>query len=124
MSISSSYLDQYIDTKYPAQTSVVLRYRNAFTFGTSEEEDVRFKDLLKRTSIREGSRIFLLLRYKGVDIYALDETSLMHTKTLKAIDGCVTTAKCKMAGWDRVVLDARRDRDVLFYSRRESFFAE
>jgi threonine synthase len=39
-----------------------------------------------------------------VDISALDET-LMHTRTLKAIDGCVTTAKCLLAGLQRVALE-------------------
>ena len=101
---SNSHFLESIDKKYPAETSIVLRYRNAFTFGT-EEEDSRFKGLLESTSIREGSRIFFLLKYKGVEIFALDETSLMHTKTLKSIDGCVTTARCKWAGYDRVVLE-------------------
>jgi len=93
-----------IDTKYPAESSIVLRYRNAFTFGT-QEEDSRFKDLLESTSIREGSRIFFLLSYKGVEIFVMDETSLMHTNSLKSIDGCVTTARCKLAGYDRVVME-------------------
>jgi hypothetical protein len=101
---SNSPFLESIDRKYPAETSIVLRYRNAFAFGT-EEEDARFKDLLKSTSIREGSRIFSLLTYKGVEIFALDETSLMHTNTLKSIDGCVTTARCKLAGYERVVLE-------------------
>jgi threonine synthase len=101
---SNSHFLELIDRKYPAETSIVLRYRNAFTFGT-EEEDARFKDLLKCTSIREGARIFSLLNYKGVEIFVLDETSLMHTNTLKSIDGCVTTAHCKLAGYDRVVLE-------------------
>ncbi len=104
MGNSNSQFLKSIDKKYPVETSIVLRYRNAFTFGT-EEEDSRFKDLLKGTSIREGARIFFLLKYKGVEIFALDETSLMHTKTLKSIDGCVTTARCKLAGYDRVVLE-------------------
>jgi len=93
-----------IDRKYAAETSIVLRYRNAFTFG-AEEEDARFKDLLKSTSIREGARIFCLMNYRGVEIFALDETSLMYTNTLKSIDGCVTTARCKLAGYERVVLE-------------------
>lgn len=104
MSNSDSHFLASIDTKYPAETSIVLRYRNAFTFGT-QEEDSRFKDLLKSTSIREGSRIFFLLEYKGVEIFAMDETSLMHTNTLKSIDGCITTARCKLAGYDRVVME-------------------
>ncbi len=104
MSASNGDFLKSIDRKIPAETSIVLRYRNAFTFGT-EEEDARFKDLLKSTSIREGARIFSLMTYKGVEIFALDETSLMHTNTLKSIDGCITTARCKLAGNRRVVLE-------------------
>lgn len=104
MTNSESPFLQTIDGKYPAEKSIVLRYRNAFTFGTPEE-DARFKTLLKRTSIREGSRIFHLLKYKGVEISVMDETSLMHTHTLKSIDGCVTTARCKLAGYGRVVME-------------------
>ena len=136
MTTSSSHFLESIDRKYPAEASIVLRYRNAFTFGT-EEEDSRFKDLLKCTSIREGALIFPLLKYKGVEIVALDETSLMHTNTLKSIDGCVTTARCKLAGYDRVVLETGGNtgaalcvryavwaRNVLFYSSRESASTE
>jgi threonine synthase len=104
LSISDTPLHKYIDTNYPAEKSVVLRYRNAFTFG-APDEDLRFKDLLTKTSIQEGARIFFLLTYKGVQIHLLDETSLMYTKTLKSIDGCVTTAKCKLAGLEKVVLE-------------------
>jgi threonine synthase len=104
LSASSSHLRRLIDTKHAAEKSVVLRYRKAFTFG-APAEDEQFKELLTKTSIQEGARIFFLLDYKGVEIYLLDETSLMHTRTLKSIDGCVTTAKCKQAGLDKVVLE-------------------
>ena len=105
MSVSNGPLDRCIDARYPTETSVVLRYRHAFNFGETDAEDEQFKDLLKSTSIREGSRILPLLRYKGVEIHILDETSLMHTRTLKAIDGCVTSARCKLAGLERVALE-------------------
>ena len=58
-----------------------------------------------------GSR--LVLKYKGVEIYLLDETSLMHTRTLKSIDGCVTIAKCKQAGLQRVVLEESAEHIVI-----------
>ena len=105
MTASKASFDAHVDSNYPADTSVVLRYRQAFTFGETEEHDARFKEALKKTSIREGARIVSLMRYRGVDIFALDESSLMHTRTLKAIDGCVTTAKCLMAGLQRVALE-------------------
>jgi hypothetical protein len=104
LSTSNSQIHKLIDARYPAEKSVVLRYKNAFTFGTPEE-DRCFKDLLTQTSIQEGARVFSLLKYKGVEIYLLDESSLMYTKTLKSIDGCVTIAKCKMAGLEKVVLE-------------------
>lgn len=95
-----------IDPVYDAEKSIVLRYRNVFEFEADNEEDLRYKDWLKKTSIREGSRIFHLLKYKGVEIYILDETSLMHTKTLKSIDGCVSIAKCKMSGYEKIFFES------------------
>lgn len=106
MKNSNICLDGCIDTKYSPETSIVLRYRNAFEFGTTDREDSEYKECLQMTSIREGARIFHLLTYKGVEIYILDETSLMHTGTLKSIDGCVTIAKCKSRGYDRVVFES------------------
>jgi threonine synthase len=101
-----SDLDRAIDSEYKTEASIVLRYRNAIQFGMTAEEDSEYKEWLKRTSIREGARIFPLLHYKGVAIHISDETSLMHTKTLKSIDGCVTTAKCKLNGDERVAFES------------------
>ncbi|MGB7575961.1 MAG: hypothetical protein WBN53_19100 [Thermodesulfobacteriota bacterium] len=99
-------LDKAIDPEYQAETSIVLRYKNAFQFGITAGEDSEYKKWLKRTSIREGARIFPLLTYQGVAIFILDETSLMHTKTLKSIDGCITIARCKLNGHERVVFES------------------
>ena len=99
-------LDRAIDPEYKTEASIVLRYRNAFQFGMTAGEDSEYKKWLERTSIREGARIFPLLAYKGVDIFILDETSLMQTKTLKSIDGCITIAKCKLRGYERVVFES------------------
>lgn len=95
-----------IDRCHDAAKSIVLRYRNAIRWQTDEREDARFKELLERTSIAEGLRIFYLLRYQGVDIYILDETSLMHTHTLKSIDGCVTAAYCLFGGNEQAVFES------------------
>ncbi len=95
-----------IDTRYDPQTSIVLRYRNAFKFEMTDEDDFRYKELLQRTSMREGVRIFPLFVYKGVEIYILDETSLMHTKTLKSIDGCISIARSKLKGYEKVVFES------------------
>ncbi len=99
-------LDRAIDSEYETEASIVLRYRNAFHFGMTAEEDSEYKKWLQKTSIREGARIFPFLVYKGVEIFILDETSLMHTKTLKSVDGCVTTARCKLNGYERVVFES------------------
>lgn len=99
-------LDKGIDSKYNPEISIVLRYRNAFQFGMTEEKNLEYKEGLEKTSIREGARIFPLLAYKGVEIFILDETSLMHTKTLKSIDGCITTARCKLNGYEKVVFES------------------
>ena len=98
-------LDDFIDVRYAPEESIVARYRNAFTFG-EPEEDREYKQLLLETSLREGARVFPLLKYRGVDIHILDESSLMHTGTLKSIDGCITTAKCKLRGYERVVFES------------------
>jgi hypothetical protein len=100
-----SRLDRFIDPEYSTERSIVARYRNAFTFG-SPEEDARFKELLLETSLREGARVFPLCTYQGVDIHILDESTLMHTGTLKSIDGCITMAQCRLRGYERVVFES------------------
>ncbi len=102
---SSQRFDACVDASYDAGHSVVLRYRNAFQFAENGEEDARFKDWLAKTSIREGARIIRFVEYRGVTIHILDETSLMHTRSLKSIDGCFSTAKCKLLGYDRTVFE-------------------
>ncbi len=102
---SSERFDACVDPRHPSEQSVVLRYRNGFRYGATDEEDARFKDWLARTSIREGARIVPFLEYRGVFIHILDETSLMHTRSLKSIDGCFTTAKCKSLGYQRTVFE-------------------
>ncbi len=99
-------LEKLIDEDYYAEKSIVLRYRNAFRFEGSDEEDSAYKDWLRKTSLREGTRIFRLLRYKGVDVHIFDETSLMHTRTLKSIDGCITIARCRFYGHHRVFFES------------------
>jgi len=97
--------DHCIDDKHNSDSSVVLRYMNALSFGPPEE-DSKYKEILKETSIREGVRIFHLLTYRGVEIHILDESSSMHTGTLKSIDGCITISKCKLNGYERVVFES------------------
>jgi len=98
--------DEYIDAGYGPGESIVLRYRSALNYGTTAEESSAYRAWLQKTSIQEGARIFPLLEYRGVKVCILDETSLMFTKTLKSIDGCVSTALCKLKGYERVVFES------------------
>jgi hypothetical protein len=103
-----------IDYRHEPEKSVVLRYMNAVTFRATPEEDKRYKDYLMEISLREGARIFPLLTHKGVEVYIMDETSLMHTRTLKSIDGCVSMAHCKAQGHDRVILESGGNTGTAF----------
>jgi len=103
---SAELFEQAIDHRYDAEQSVVLRYRDACRFVTPESGDLRFQELLQRTSIREGLRVFPLFAYRGVELDILDATSLMHTSTHKSIDGCVTSAQCLLRGHERIVFES------------------
>jgi len=78
--------------------SIVLRFSEKLGFAES--------GLLRRTSIQEGVRTFVLLTHRDVEIHILDETSLMHTNSFKAIDGAVTAARCLAMGLDKVVVES------------------
>ena len=91
-----------IDERHDPESSIVLRYRRVMTTAEPSKKDQEFEALLESTSIREGVRILPLIEYRGVEIHVMDETSLMCTKTLKSIDGCVTTARCLSEGYDRI----------------------
>src|SRR5919106_5567919 len=79
-----------IDPRWEASQSVVLRYRHVVRLESAEDDDVHLKTLFEKTSIREGMRVVPLFVHRDVEVSVLDETSLMHTGTLKSIDGCVT----------------------------------
>jgi hypothetical protein len=106
MNTSSSDFARRIDTRHEATQSVVLRYRRVVQPEITDDRSALADEWLQKTSIREGARIVPLLDYRGVELYVLDETSLMHTRSIKSIDGCVTTAKCKALGYDRVVFES------------------
>lgn len=90
----------------PAETSVVLRYLDDYAAMLQGDNNDDLLTMLRNTSIREGARVFPLLIHNDVDIHILDETSLMHTGTFKSIDGCVTTARCKLRGDTQVVFES------------------
>ncbi|NHZ73107.1 MAG: pyridoxal-phosphate dependent enzyme [Nitrospirae bacterium] len=106
MSSSASEFLSAIDRRHSGEQSVVLRYRNCLRFEELPADDEEFKGLLDRTSIREGLRIFPLLTYRDVEILVLDETSLMHTHTLKSIDGAVTIARSLQRGYRRIAFES------------------
>jgi threonine synthase len=95
-----------IDRRHEASRSVVLRYRNAVRLEQDDEQDTLLKALLERTTIAEGLRVFPLFTHREVEIDVLDETTLMATRTLKSIDGCVTTAQCLLRGHRRIVFES------------------
>lgn len=74
-----------------SEYSVVLRYHEVMNGLVSNET-------LRKTSIREGVRIVPLDAYKGVNIFLLDESSMMHSGTYKSVDGCVVSAICLEKG--------------------------
>lgn len=106
MNSSASEFLSAIDRRHSGEQSVVLRYRNCLRFEESPADNEDFKGLLERTSIREGLRIFPLLTYRDVEILVLDETSLMHTHTLKSIDGAVSIARCLQRGYRRIAFES------------------
>jgi hypothetical protein len=87
---------------------------NAIKFCEAHAEDKKYKEWLKKTSIREGARIFPLMAYKGVNIHILDETSLMHTNTLKSVDGCMSIAHCKLMDLKRVAFESGGNTGTAF----------
>lgn len=96
-----------IDRRHDATSSVVRRYHAmAAGFGGPGSASPLDTGLLEHLSVREGVRTFPLLRHRGVEVTILDETSLMHTGSLKSIDGCITTARCVAAGYGRVCFES------------------
>jgi len=77
----------FIDYKYSSEESIVLRYHKLMP-------NLSEKNILE-TTMKEGARIFYYSNYKSVDLYLLDETSLMQTGTFKSIDGCVISTLSK-----------------------------
>ncbi len=91
-------LEAVVDRDVPAAESLVLRYIGA---GASIGAEY-----LTRTHIREGVRTFRLVTYRDVEIHILDETSLMHTHSFKALDGSTTAAYCLKHGLEKVVIES------------------
>src|SRR3990172_1188550 len=93
---SKAKFEALLDARCPAEQSIVLRYRRGLASGLAERERGPYMDWLGKASLAEGVRIVRLFEYRGVEIHVLDETSLMHTGSLKSIDGCVTAAHSRL----------------------------
>jgi hypothetical protein len=106
MSASEPSFRATVDPAWSAEQSIVLRYREAVSAFDDEAANRRLRDLLARASIREGVRISRWTTENDVRLGVLDETSLMHTGSMKAVDGCFSTAMCLMKGYDRVVFES------------------
>ena len=105
MSATASFLAR-IDGRHAAGERAALRYRHVLRFSADADEDGCVRDHIARTSIREGLRIFPLLEHRGVAVDVLDLSSLMHSRTLKSLDGCVTIAHCLARGIGKIAFES------------------
>lgn len=99
-------LERSIDDRCAPDRSIVLRYARAVRLCDDAGEDAEVKAGLERNSLDEGARILPLLEYRGVEVSVLDETSLMSTGTLKAVDGCLTASLLQASGATRVAFES------------------
>jgi len=98
-----SSVERRIDRSVPAERSIVARYRRVLW---PDEAMERYRALLVESSRSEGLRILPVLRFRGVTIDLLDESSLMTTGTFKSLVGCVTAARCRDEGFTDVVFES------------------
>lgn len=119
--IESGKFKKYLDKTFSKERSVVLRYHPAICSDSLDLSD------LKETSIREGVRFLKLATFKGVDIFLLDETTLMQTGTYKSIDGCICIALFRKQDFQKIAFSsgANTGAALTLYAQRfgiESFF--
>ena len=100
-----------IDHRHDPASSVVLRYRKAFPLSADGASLDRLDELLVRASLGEGVRVVRLFEYRGVEVHLLDESSLMRTRSLKSIDGCVNAALCALEGVSCIVFESGGNTD-------------
>jgi len=81
----------------------VARYRR--TLWPADDQSA-YRALLLESSQAEGLRILPVMKYRGVAIDLLDESSLMTTGTFKSLVGCVTVARCRAEGLTDVVFES------------------
>jgi len=97
-------IQNLINDGTPADHSLILRYHailpKILPDGAVTNED------LTMSSLAEGARIFPLAQYRGVDIWACDESSLMATGTYKDLDACLMAAIARHTGLGSIVLSS------------------
>lgn len=106
MSDMENASEELTNGRYSAESSLVMRYLKGSGLDLDDAERTMFREWLARASMQEGVRLLPLFTHGGVDVHLLDESTLMHTRTFKSIDGCVTAAHCKRLGFDKVVLES------------------
>ena len=111
-----------IDPQTSAEQSVILRLCRRHW----PRPAWRAKDLAA-TSQREGMRLVELASYRGVGIVLLDESTAMRTGTYKSLDGCISTALCRLQGIRRAVMSSGANGGIALtdYAARtglETFF--
>jgi len=114
-------LDNYIDPKYKAEDSLLLRYHKAVSGDDLDKKD------LEGVSLKEGARIQKLIDHKGVSVYINDESTLMSGGTYKALEACLGMALCKKRGYKKVAFSsgANIGSSLTIYGERsgiETFF--
>lgn len=90
---------RFVDKRFGSRLSIALRYQKS---GCTDLDG----ELLRSTSMREGERIFFLLKHKGVDVYILDETSFMTTNTFEALVAMISVAHCKKLKRTKVIFSS------------------
>jgi threonine synthase len=88
-----------LDEKYRPEDSVILRYHPSGLSRLTEQD-------LLRVHISEGEKIFHLMRYRGIPIYILDETTLTETNTFEALLASVAIAHVKKSGRKKVIFSS------------------
>lgn len=97
-------IQNLINDGVTADHSLILRYHPILPETLSDVAVTN--DDLSASSIAEGARIFPLAQYRGAEIWACDESSLMATGTYKDLDACLMAAIARHTGLDSIVLSS------------------
>lgn len=106
------------DTRYPLEQSLVLRYHRVNRLGLTLDELKKVS--CYQESAGEGCRLLPLLSYKGIQIDIWDESSLMSSGTMKAVDACLAVADACKNGRNTLVVPSGANTGSAYalYSQR------